>query len=56
MKKQSESEIKTAQLFLANPRWRLNNLYEIVNKQGRQVKFKMNWAQDELYKDCGIAT
>lgn len=46
-----QNEIKTAQILLADPRWRLNNLYDIVDKKGRQVKFKMNWAQEELYSN-----
>jgi len=35
---------------LANPYWRLNNLYYIKNKQGEKVKFRFNWAQELLYK------
>ena len=30
--------------------WRLNNLYWIINKAGKRVKFRMNWAQEELYE------
>jgi hypothetical protein len=40
-----------------DPRWRLNNLYQIVDKKGNQIPFKMNWAQDQLYNDmwyCNI--
>ena len=33
---------------LNNRLWRLNNLYWIVNAQGRRVKFKLNWAQKAL--------
>jgi hypothetical protein len=29
--------------------WRLNNLYHIVDKSGKDVIFKMNWAQRQLY-------
>ena len=36
---------------LLNPHWRINNLYQIVNKQGQQQLFKLNWAQERLYKD-----
>ncbi len=42
-------EIDVAQMLLANPRWRLNNLYYIIDKQGNKVRFQMNWAQEELY-------
>lgn len=45
----NKKEIETAQLLLADPKWRLNNLYYIVDKQGNKVLFKMNWAQEELY-------
>lgn len=47
----SKSDITTAQQCLANPYWRLNNLYHIVNKQGNKVVFKLNWAQEQLYND-----
>ncbi|NTJ63531.1 terminase [Agrobacterium rhizogenes] len=30
-------------------RWRLNNLYYIVDKEGNRVQFKMNWAQEQLF-------
>jgi len=36
---------------LKNPKWRLNNLYWIVNKQGQKVKFQLNWAQEYLYSN-----
>ena len=34
----------------ADPAWRLNNLYWIVNKDGKRVRFQFNWAQAELYR------
>jgi len=42
---------------LLDPFWRINNLYQIVNKQGKLIKFELNWAQKELYEDiwyCNI--
>ncbi len=36
---------------MLNPLWRLNNLYWIVDKWGRKVKFNLNWAQQELYEN-----
>jgi hypothetical protein len=30
-------------------RWRLNNLYHITDKEGRRVRFQMNWAQEALF-------
>lgn len=32
-------------------RWRLNNLYWITDKEGRRVRFELNWAQDELLRE-----
>src|SRR5574342_365218 len=42
---------------LADPLWRLNNLYWIKDAQGKKVLFQMNWAQKELYDNlhfCNI--
>lgn len=53
----SNNDLTLAQQRLSNPRWRLNNLYHIVNKQGCKVKFEMNWAQENLYDNmwyCNI--
>jgi hypothetical protein len=36
--------------LLSDQYWRLNNLYWIVNKDGSLVRFRLNWAQDELYR------
>jgi len=36
---------------LLDPLWRINNLYYIVDKQGRKIIFKLNWAQKELYEN-----
>lgn len=36
---------------LADPWWRLNNLYKIKNKEGKVVRFQWNWAQRELYDE-----
>ena len=29
--------------------WRLNNLYHIIDKEGRRIPFRMNWAQQSLF-------
>ena len=34
--------------LLSDVHWRMNHLYFVKNKQGQVVKFKMNWAQNEL--------
>lgn len=42
---------------MQDPWWRLNNLYYIVDKRGRKVLFKPNWAQKQLYEEswyCNI--
>lgn len=33
---------------LGDQKWRLNNLYWIKDKSGNKIKFKPNWAQQEL--------
>src|SRR5262245_4916405 len=44
----NKNELKAG---LKDPRWRLNNLYWITDKQGNRVLFKMNWAQENLYNE-----
>lgn len=34
--------------MLADPAWRLNNLYYIKDPNGNRIKFNLNWAQREL--------
>jgi hypothetical protein len=41
-------ELQTAQTQLANRRWRLDNLYHIIDKDGRRIPFRLNWAQEAL--------
>lgn len=38
-------------LLLADRDWRLNNLYMIKDKRGNKVRFKLNWAQEKLYRE-----
>lgn len=45
----SKNDIEEAQKRLGDPRWRLNNLFYVVNKQGFKTLFRLNWAQQELY-------
>ena len=35
----------------ADRRWRLNNLYRIVNEDGIEVPFRLNWAQEKLLNE-----
>ncbi len=37
--------------LLLDPYWRINNLYQIVDKTGKKITFKLNWAQEQLYND-----
>ena len=46
-----KNDLELAEKRLSDPLWRLNNLYYIVDKYGRKVRFELNWAQKELYDD-----
>ncbi len=35
--------------FLPSKLWRLNNLYTIIDKQGKRIRFNMNMAQHKVY-------
>ena len=41
-------EFLSAEKLIRDTYWRINNLYHIVDKRGHKVKFKLNWAQEEL--------
>tara|TARA_R110002126_G_scaffold17316_3_gene67730 strand:- start:4048 stop:5571 length:1524 start_codon:yes stop_codon:yes gene_type:complete len=43
----SEEELAFAE-NLKDMRWRISNLYYIVNKHGKKVKFVPNWAQEKI--------
>lgn len=36
---------------LQDPQWTMNHLYRIVNKEGNDVPFKLNWAQKEMFEN-----
>ena len=44
-------QLEAAKQLVKDPLWRLNNLYKITNKDGKQLHFKMNWAQTQLYSN-----
>lgn len=51
------NNVEQAKKRLEDPEWRLNNLYKIVDKQGRETVFRLNWAQKEVYDNlwyCNI--
>jgi hypothetical protein len=45
----NKAEMQLAEERLLNARWRLSNLYYILDKNGHKVLFQPNWAQEELY-------
>lgn len=46
----SDEVTNQAEKNIRDPLWRLNNLYWIIDKEGNKTRFKMNWAQEELYR------
>ncbi len=51
------AELTQAAKLLSDPLWRLNNLYSIIDKSGNKILFRLNWAQEQLYRDmwyCNI--
>ena len=46
-----KSELSIAEECLSKRLWRLENLYYILDKQGVKKKFKLNWAQRDLYEN-----
>jgi hypothetical protein len=36
---------------ILDKKWRLNNLYQIVNKDGDSIKFKLNSVQEDVYEN-----
>jgi hypothetical protein len=45
------NERALAEERLSDPFWRINNLYNIIDKEGRKTILKLNWAQRRLYDD-----
>lgn len=55
MNKAVSDDIDLATRRLDDPKWRLNNLYYIIDKDGVKRKFSMNWAQKRLYANIWYA-
>ena len=56
-KQTQQSDFEKARKLLLDPFWRINHLYQIVDKQGNKRQFQLNWAQKRLYYDtwyCNI--
>jgi hypothetical protein len=51
VEKQKQKQMELIAKHLEDPLWRLNNLYKIVDKEGRQTDFRFNWPQQKLYKE-----
>ncbi len=51
MTKTNQSEIALVEKHLSDEYWRVNNLYQIVDKKSNQVTFKLNWAQQQLFEE-----
>ncbi len=47
----TDSRLPSSTNKLADPWWRLNNLYWIKDKAGNKVRFRPNWAQRALYEN-----
>lgn len=45
------NDLELAKKRLADPYWRINNLYYIKDKAGAKIKFHFNWAQQQLYEN-----
>src|SRR5208337_1742094 len=46
----ANAQYESAKALLVNPYWRLNNLYQIVDKSGCKRPFRLNWAQQMLWE------
>lgn len=44
-------EYRRMRKLLGNQEWRLNHLYWITDKDGRTRRFRMNWAQERLWRE-----
>jgi len=47
----NDDEYIPTQEELSSKLWRLCNLYYITDKSGNQIKFNLNWAQQELFEN-----
>jgi hypothetical protein len=44
-------KLELTEKLLQDPKWRMNNLYYVINKQGKRVQFKLNWVQQKLHDE-----
>ena len=45
------SQASQLKSLLSNQEWRLNHLYWITDKDGHTVRFRLNWAQQDLHRN-----
>ena len=46
-----DSQVRLAADRLNDWRWRLDNLYYIIDKNAQKTQFQLNWAQAELWEE-----
>lgn len=46
-----EIPLAAAKDTLADPRWRVRNIYKIVTKKGELIQFVPNWVQEEILRE-----
>jgi hypothetical protein len=46
-----QEELERVRDLIADPKWRLDNLYHVVDETGKDVTFRMRPAQERLYDD-----
>ena len=46
--KENSKQIEDVKSKLSDKKWRLNNLYKIKSIEGKEITFKLNWAQNDL--------
>ncbi len=47
----NQKDFERAKKLLLDPLWRINHLYNVITKKGKKQQFKLNWAQEDLYKN-----
>lgn len=48
---ESQQDYQKIKSKLSDRWWRLNNLYYITDKEGKKIKFRPNWAQEDFYNN-----
>lgn len=48
----TDQQANAIRAILSNPTARIDNLYQVINKDGKSQRFKLNWAQRELHQSA----